>query len=173
MVVFLIGYMGSGKSTIGRRLSKRLGWKFVDMDKYIETKCDMSINEIFEIKGEEWFRDVESAVLCDFSEQEDVIVATGGGAPCFGDNMQIMNRLGLTIYLSVLPSELYNRLQYGLSKRPKIKDLSDEELYEFIESNLMSRAPFYNTSSIIIDCDGFNEVAITTKLEECLAVTCK
>ena len=109
--VFLIGYMGAGKTTVGRLLARRAGLTFIDLDHYIESRFHKAVPAIFAEKGEAAFRDMERRMLHEVAEFEDVLVSTGGGAPCFFDNMAFMNTHGTTVYLKVSVEELANRLE--------------------------------------------------------------
>ncbi len=142
--------MGSGKSTAGRQLAKRLGYDFVDTDSRIMERFGMSINEIFDRLGEDAFRNEETRLLKELVSERDLVVSTGGGLPCYGDNMDIINRHGVSIYLKASPAALYNRLSSRKHKRPLIRDLSDEELKMFIENKLKEREPFYNKARHVI-----------------------
>lgn len=170
MIVFLVGYMGSGKSCIGQRVANHLDWKFVDMDNLIESKADLSISEIFSIKGEAWFRDLERETLQEFKDENNIIVATGGGVPCFGDNMEVMKQIGVTIYLKVSPENLFTRLERGRANRPKIKGLDDVELMDFIKTTLPQREEFYDKSSFLINCNGVSEEYIATHINRYLEI---
>lgn len=143
--IFLIGYMGSGKSAMGRLLAKSLGLQFYDLDSYIEGKYHLTIAQIFEHEGEERFREKERMCLHELGELEDVVIATGGGAPCFFDNMNFMNQKGHTLYLDLSVSQLQTRLESSRAGvRPLLKNKSSQELQDFIEVNLMKRMPFYS-----------------------------
>lgn len=144
MRIFLIGYMGSGKSTLGRRLAKHLNVQFVDMDHYIEERNYKTIPQIFEEEGEAEFRKKERKALEELSEFTDIIIATGGGAPCFFDNIDIMNKAGKTIYLNINPEILAERLMKSKTERPLIKGKSREELVAFIDETLRKRHEFYS-----------------------------
>lgn len=144
MRVYLIGYMGSGKSTLGRRLSKHLNVQFIDMDHYIEERNCKTIPQIFEEEGEAEFRKKERKALEELSEFTDIVIATGGGAPCFFDNIELMNNSGKTIYLNINPEILANRLMKSKTERPLIKGKSKEELINFIDTTLKKRNEFYS-----------------------------
>jgi len=141
--IYLTGFMGCGKSTVGRMLAPALKWRFIDLDKYIEDKEGRTIPEIFAAEGESFFRQLENEALQDIVSMEDVVVATGGGAPCFLNNMQLMNESGLTVYLKVAPEELFLRLGPGKTERPLLAGKSDEELIAFIREKLGEREPWY------------------------------
>ena len=150
MKIYLIGFMGSGKSTIGRKLANHLHFDFVDLDRLIEIKAGMSIAEYFNAHGEEKFREFERDVLRQSVFPENTIIATGGGAPCYFNNMAWMNETGKTVYLSLEPKALANRLENAKVQRPLIKGLSGEELVNFIKLKLGSREPFYHEAQFIV-----------------------
>lgn len=143
MRIYLIGYMGCGKSTLGKRLSKHMGLQFIDMDHYIEKRNCKTVPQLFEEFGEDGFRQRERNALEELSEFTDVVIATGGGAPCFFDNIDLMNRTGKTIYLNIHPKILATRLLKSKTERPLIKGKSREELIEFIDETLRKRNEFY------------------------------
>lgn len=157
MLIFLIGYMGSGKTTIGRGLARRLGLRFIDMDAEVESRAGMSVSEIFAAQGEAEFRRQEQTVLQALAEEKDAVVATGGGTPCFFDNMEVMNAAGLTIYLKMGPEKLVSRLTNGIAKRPLLRDKTPEQLLDFIAGNLESREPFYGRAKIVMACDTMSD----------------
>ena len=136
--------MGCGKSTLGRRLAKHAGLQFVDMDHYIEERNCKTIPQIFAEEGEAEFRNKERKALEELSEFTDVVIATGGGAPCFFDNMDLMNRTGKTIYMDIDPPILASRLLASKTERPLIKGKSEKELVQFIGETLERRNPFYS-----------------------------
>ena len=141
--IFLIGYMGSGKTTLGRGVESRTHIAFIDLDEYIEGKEGKTIKEIFKEEGEVGFRNKERDSLRELSEREDVVVACGGGTPCFYDNMEIMNSRGETIWLDASVEILHRRLKEGRAQRPLIANLSDEELKGYIKESLEKRKPYY------------------------------
>ena len=146
--IFLIGYMGCGKSTMGRAVSQLTGVPFIDLDNYIEGRYHMSVKEIFAKHGEEGFRDIERRMLQEVADFEDVIVACGGGTPCFFDNMEYMNAHGTTVFLNTPIPRLHSRLMRGRHKRPLIANKSDEELLEFIKTALATRLEHYAKAQI-------------------------
>ena len=164
MTIYLIGYMCSGKTTLGTLLKEIAGVTFTDLDQYIEAKEGCSIIEIFSRKGEEEFRNIERATLKEVTEKVGGVIATGGGTPCFFDNMEYMKENGKVIYLNCSRQELLERLKIYKATRPLLKDKNDEELKEFIENSLPKREPFYNNASIVIDADPLSteEGAIAT-----------
>jgi len=150
MKIFLIGFMGCGKSTLGRRLASSLNLTFIDLDTFLEEKYYRTIPQIFEEEGEDGFRKKERNVLEEVSSFDDVIIATGGGAPCFFDNMELMNNSGFCVFLDVETQTLVNRLIIARIERPLIKGKSPEELYEFIEMMMLKRRPFYQKARYIL-----------------------
>ena len=164
MTIYLIGYMCSGKTTLGTLLKEIADVIFTDLDQYIEAREGKTINEIFAKKGEAEFRKMERAALKDVTETIGGVIATGGGTPCFFDNMEYMKANGSVIYLNCSRGELFERLKIYKATRPLLKDKSDEEIKEFIENSLPKREPFYNNASIIIDADPLSteEGAIAT-----------
>lgn len=151
--IFLIGYMGSGKTTLGRNVAKKLGLEFIDLDIFIESRYHSSIREIFEKKGEESFRKIERSILHEISEFQNVIVACGGGTPCHFDNMDFMCNHGLTIYLNTSIETLFKRLSItsAKEKRPLLTGKSNDELKQFITDALKAREPFYAQARISFD----------------------
>ena len=141
--IFLIGYMGAGKTTLGRALAEETGLQFIDLDCYIEKRYCKTISQIFAEKGEEEFRNIEKRMLHETGEFENVIISTGGGTPCFFDNIQYMNTQGTTVFLDVPLERLFIRLSIARCKRPLIKEKSDDELRAFIAEQLEKRAPYY------------------------------
>ena len=150
--IFLVGYMGSGKTAMGKLLAKRLGLTFIDLDSYIENKFRCTIANIFQQDGEAAFREIEKKFLHEVAEIEDVVIATGGGAPCFFDNMDFMNRRGETIYIKLTPEHLAKRLSSSKAGvRPLIRDKSGEVLLQYITQTLKNREPYYMQSKRIIE----------------------
>lgn len=150
MRIYLVGYMGCGKSTIGRKLAKLLSLNFIDLDKYIEERYFKTIPLIFEEEGEKNFREKEQRSLHEVSQFEDVVVSTGGGAPCFFDNMEVMNSTGITVYISPDTEILAGRILKSKNERPLVSGKSKEELIVFINEALIKRSPFYEQAKIII-----------------------
>jgi shikimate kinase len=151
MIIFLIGFMGSGKSTTGKKLAMRLGYAYLDTDSQIVSKFGMSVNEIFDRLGEEKFRDAEFRLLNELIRRKNIVVSTGGGFPCLGENMEIINRYGFSIYLKVSPSDLYQRLSTRKQKRPLIRDLSDADLKRYIDQKLAERESYYSRARHTVD----------------------
>jgi len=143
--------MGSGKSTAGKKLASLLGWTFTDLDKSIEEFAGKSIPEIFEQQGEDYFRKIESELLRNIRTHTNAVISTGGGAPCYNDNMGFMLDTGLTIYLRLTPLQLRSRLGGPNDDRPLIKGLGPVELLAYIEKKLSEREDVYNRSEMIVD----------------------
>ena len=148
--------MGCGKSTIGRKVAALMGMNFIDLDKYIEERNFKSVPDIFAQEGEKAFREKERLALQEVAQFEDIVIGTGGGAPCFFDNMQQMNEAGITIYLAPDNEILAYRLLKSKTERPLIAGKSREELMAFIAAALEKRAPVYEQSKIVIR--GINDV---------------
>jgi shikimate kinase len=148
-IIYLIGFMGSGKSTVGRKLAASLSWSFVDLDRKIEEKAGKSIASIFSQDGEKIFRETESEVLRNLDIKVNTVVSTGGGTPCHGDNMDYMKGTGLTVYLKMEPAQLAGRLLESSKERPLLKEISDEDLPSFISDKLALREKWYNRADII------------------------
>jgi shikimate kinase len=151
--IFLIGYMGAGKTTVGKVLSRQMGLSFIDLDNYIEVRFHKTISRIFQEKGEEGFREMERKMLHEVAMFENVLISTGGGIPCYLDNMDFMNASGTTVYLRVSVEELAKRLATGRNVRPVLQMRSGEELKAFIAGNLAEREPFYNRATLIFDAE--------------------
>lgn len=153
MRLFIIGYAGSGKSTIARRLTHDTGIRSVDTDKLVEQRVGASIADIFLYEGEEYFREAERSAIESIAAEGDVIVATGGGLPTWRDNMEWMNDEGVTIYLRRTAEQILKRLSdYGRQKRPMFRGKSDEELLEFMTQQMADRERYYAKAQYIIDC---------------------
>lgn len=156
MRIFLIGFMGSGKSKRGRKLAAELGYAFEDMDDCIEKEEAATIPELFLNKGEEYFRLAEHKVLLNLLRLDNVVISTGGGAPCYFDAMHRMNECGVTIYLKGSPAFLAERLQNSQKKRPLIENLRGEELVQFIDKKLKEREPVYAKAKYIVEAIGLH-----------------
>lgn len=142
--IFLIGFMGTGKSYWGERWAKNLDLSFFDLDKLVEDHEGRSVSDIFEKYGEEHFRKIETAILRQFDKKDNYILACGGGTPCFEDNMKWMNKEGITIYLKASPGEILERVLTDQKTRPLIKNLNKSELLFFIEQKLREREHYYS-----------------------------
>lgn len=149
--VILIGYMGAGKTTVGKALAKELGLPFYDLDWYIETRMHCKVKDIFDERGEEGFRKIERNMLHEVAEFENVVISCGGGTPCFYDNMEYMNAQGTVVYLKCSPEVLFKHLKMGKGVRPLLLGKNDEELMAFITEQLKKREEFYLKADNIVD----------------------
>lgn len=165
MRIYLIGYMGSGKTSIGKKLSKAFMMNFIDLDIYIEEITGKKISMIFETNGEQYFRKIEQQLLQKVSQKEDTIIAAGGGTACERINMDLMNRSGLTIYLEMEAKELYERLVIQKKNRPLIARLSDKDLMAYIEMSLETRLKYYSMAKYTIRSNN-----ITKAVERCSGI---
>lgn len=170
--IFLTGYMGAGKTTLGKALAAKLKIPFIDLDWYMEERLHKTVGELFTEKGEAGFRELERTMLHEVAEFEDVIISTGGGAPCFFDNMEFMNRQGQTVFLNVCPDVLFRRLRIAKQQRPILQNKKDEELKEFIVTALHNREQFYHQAQYIFDADELEDrhqiAASVQRLQELL-----
>ena len=151
MIVFLIGFMGSGKTTIGKKLANKLKFDFIDLDAEIENDAQLSITNIVNQKGESYFRSIEQQKLVEVCAHKNLVLSCGGGTPCFNNNMELMNSTGLTLYLQLSPEALFSRLILSQEKRPLISNLNEAELLEFIKLKLKERETFYLKSNLIVN----------------------
>lgn len=149
--IFLIGFMGSGKTTLGRKLAARLNYPFYDLDHLLEEQAGMSITEYFSSFGETAFRLAESEVLKTTAYPENAVISTGGGLPCFFDNMDWMKAKGTTLYIKLSPKTLASRLEHGKEARPLLRDKHGDELVAFIGEKLAERENFYLQAQIVAD----------------------
>lgn len=149
--IILIGYMGSGKTTVGKALSKETGMMFYDLDWYIESRMRKTVAQIFAEKGEKGFRKIEHNMLHEVAEFENVIISCGGGTPCFFDNIDYINQQGEVVYLKATPEVLYRHLLMGKTERPLIKNKTPEELVAYITEQVAKREEFYNKARYTLD----------------------
>ena len=151
--IFLTGYMGAGKTTLGKAFARKLNLPFVDLDWYMEERFHKTVGELFVERGEAGFRELEKNMLHEVGAFEDVVISTGGGAPCFYDNMDFMNRNGKTVFLNVHPDVLFRRLRVAKQQRPILQGKQDDELKEFIIRALEKRTPFYSQAQYVFNAD--------------------
>jgi shikimate kinase len=164
--IYLIGFMGSGKSTTGKNLASDLGWHFIDLDELISHYLKKSIDEIFILSGEKTFRQYESDILHNLTLKGDTVISVGGGAPCFFDNMDFMKKTGEVVYLKMTPSQLKNRLIADNKPRPLLKGLNESELEKFIEFRLTEREIYYLQAGVIVDASIGDVNNLTEKLAQ-------
>ncbi len=165
--IILVGYMGSGKTTVGRQLAMALGVSFYDLDWYIEMRYRRSVAQIFRESGEDGFRQLEHNMLHEVAEFENVVLSCGGGTPCYFDNMQYMNSLSETVYLKASPEVLAAHLKMARVERPLIKNKNGEDLLEYIRESLTQREPFYMQAKHVLNVDlldNYEKIAITIDL---------
>lgn len=160
MKLFLLGFMGSGKSHWGRIWSRIAGMPFYDLDDMIEKTEQLSIADIFEKKGDSRFREMEYAALRSFEGQHSGVIACGGGTPCFGENLSWMNANGITVYLEATPNQIHQRVLEEMPKRPLLKNVNPAELLLFIEQKLKEREPFYRQAKFTLHVTELNNNSI-------------
>ena len=160
--------MGCGKSTTGRRVAKRLEVAYADTDAMIEQREGASVNDIFYYEGETYFRAAERKVLEDLiAADEDMIISTGGGLPTWGDNMELMNGAGVTVWIDRSAEQTAKRLSpHGRQKRPKLRGLSDEELVDFMQRNMTERKPCYSKAMHHIEVDTLGDYELCDRIVE-------
>lgn len=156
--IFLVGYMGSGKTTLGKAYARVNALEFIDLDWYIEERMHKMVSELFAERGEEGFRELERKMLHEVGEFEDIMVACGGGTPCFYDNMDYMNGVGDTVFLDVSPEVLFRRLKIAKAKRPLLAGKTDAELMDFIVKALEKRLPFYTRASFRFNAEELENI---------------
>ncbi|MBM6992823.1 MAG: shikimate kinase [Prevotella sp.] len=172
--IILVGYMGSGKTTVGKALSADLGMPFYDLDWYIESRMHKTVKQIFDTRGEEGFREIERNMLHEVAEFENVIISCGGGTPCFFDNMDYINQQGESVYLKCSPEVLHRHLKMGKTVRPLLLNKTHEEVENFIREQLVVREPHYSKAKHTVDVtlmDNYDKIKITVaKLKEALHI---
>ena len=151
--VILIGFMGAGKTTVGKALGKALGVTFYDLDWYIETRMRKTVKQLFDEQGEEGFRKIEHNMLHEVAEFENVVISCGGGTPCFYDNMEYLNQQGDTFYLKASPEVLYQHLKMARGVRPLLLNKTPEEVQVYIREELARREQFYGKAKHILNID--------------------
>lgn len=166
MKIVLLGYMASGKSTIGREISKKLDMKFIDLDDYVSKRENRSISEIFKVKGEIYFRRIESLYLSEIlNSKGNFILSLGGGTPCYSNNMElILNSEASSIYIKTSIKTIVSRLTAEKSKRPLVADLENDKLTEFVAKHLFERRFFYEQATITMNTEDKSAKEITTEL---------
>ena len=164
MRVYLVGFMGSGKTTIGYQLSRALHMPFIDIDQYITNKYEKTVQEIFDQHGEAHFRELEKSALYDSFQFPNAVISTGGGTPCFFDNINQMNNNGMTFYLKLPQEVILNRLQKSMRERPLVKDKSDEELKQVIRDLFETRRKYYEKAHYAVDAANKNALHYITRI---------
>lgn len=148
--VFLLGYMGCGKSTVAKKLATKLKYVFLDTDAVIESMTGKSIAQIFSEEGEDAFRILEKSVIQSLASRTNTVIATGGGAPCFHDNLSVMNKSGITVYIKMQPESLASRIIASKTDRPVLQRISNDDLPVYIHKHLSDRERFYNKAHLIV-----------------------
>lgn len=149
-IIFLIGFMGSGKTTLGKKLAKKLNLPFMDSDSEIEKRTGKTISDLFSEFGEDHFRQIEERFILNIEEDFQGVIAVGGGLPCFRNNLEILKQLGRVVYLKRTPKELLHRLINAKKERPLIADKSPDELLDFINMMYEKRSQFYEQADLIL-----------------------
>lgn len=164
--IILIGYMGAGKTTVGKQLADNLGLMFYDLDWYITSRMHRTVAQIFEKSGEEGFRKMEHNMLHEVAEFENVVLSCGGGTPCFFDNMDYLNQQGETVYLKATPEVLYAHLKMGKTVRPLLLNKTPEEVEAFVKEQLAQREPYYLKAKHVLDVnllDSYDKIQTSVK----------
>lgn len=173
--IIIIGYMGAGKTTVGRALAAELGIEFYDLDWYIENRMRKTVKQLFDEVGEEGFRKIEHNMLHEVAEFENVVISCGGGTPCFFDNMAYMNQQGDTVYLKASPEILYKHLKMGKSVRPLLLNKTPEEVQVFITEQLANREPYYSRAKYTVNVnlmDNHDKIRMSVeKVKQLLSLT--
>ncbi len=165
MLVYLIGFMGSGKSTAGKKLANKLGFEFIDLDYLIEQDTGLSISEYFEKFGEEKFRELEGKMLHKTSLLDKAVISTGGGTPCFFDNMDTINKNGVSVYLKTDIPLIMSRLKGEKNQRPLIQNKTDEELRTYLSDLLAVREKYYEQAHIVVGAKSLNISSLANKIK--------
>ena len=166
--IYLVGYMGAGKTTAARRLAHRLGWETVDTDALFEEKYKMSVCDFFNKYDEALYRKLESEVLKATESLESTVISTGGGTACYFDNMEWMNQHGLTVFMRISPQAAVDRVIHSRHKRPLVEGKSEEELTEFVNRHYASRMPFYEQAKITVKSEDLDVEGMMNLIKEIL-----
>ena len=166
--VFLIGFMGCGKSTFGKKLANQIGWDFIDLDNYIEEKEGKSIPLIFEENGEGYFRNLETKFLKEVIGLNSCVISCGGGTPCFKSNMDLIKKNGASVYMKLSPAVLNERLKSEKSKRPLIASMTDSKMLTFIHDKLNERSEFYKRAQFIFNNEFESEEKFINRINDFL-----
>ena len=166
--IVLVGFPGSGKSTVGRRLASRLSLPFYDTDSYFETKYHITVSDFFSKYGEDFFRICEKSVLEELLSLPPCVIATGGGLPCHGDAMQLINESALSVYIKLSQKSLFDRLLHSKKVRPLLFGKTSEELLAYIEETLLQREVFYSRATICVKGENMDVDALVSSLQKLL-----
>lgn len=172
--IIILGYMGAGKTTVGKALAQNLKMEFYDLDWYIESRMRKTVKQIFDERGEAGFRKIEYNLLHEVAEFENIILSCGGGTPCFFDNIDYLNRQGETVYLKATPEVLYGHLKMGKTVRPLLLGKTPDEVKVFIRQQLQEREPFYSKAKHTLDVnlmDNYEKIKISVdRLKKLLGI---
>ncbi|MCX6231465.1 MAG: shikimate kinase [Bacteroidetes bacterium] len=169
MRIILVGFMSSGKTTVGRYLARKANMELIDIDEAFESRYKMSITSFFDLFGEAKFRELEHQILLDSFKHDNCIIATGGGTPCFFDNMNLIKENGISVYLKLHINSIVHRLLHTKKQRPLIKNLNPEELVEYVSKQINYRESFYNQAQFIYHLENKKPNEVYSLLKECLA----
>ena len=164
--IYIVGYMGAGKTTAARRLAQRLGWEVADTDALFEEKYKISVNDFFNKYDEPLYRKLESEVLKSTESLENVVISTGGGTACYFDNMEWMNQHGLTVFMRISPQAAVDRVIHSRHKRPLVEGKSEAELTEFVNKHYASRLPFYEQAKITVKSEDLDVEGMMNTIKE-------
>ena len=164
--IYLIGYMGAGKSTAAKRLANRLGWEHYDTDALFEEKYHISVDDFFHKYDEALFRKLESKILQSTENLENAVISTGGGTPCFNDNMAWMNEHGTTAFLKISPQTAVSRIRLSKKKRPLAAGKTETELAAFVGKHYGSRMPFYEQAQYVVKGEDLDIEALLALLQK-------
>jgi len=167
MRIFIIGYMGAGKSTVGKKLANKLDVTFVDLDDAFEAKYRYSIPSFFDHFGEEKYREFENECLKEIiTDHEKAVISTGGGTACFNDNISLMNDEGTTVYIKMHPKSLAERLNRARRLRPVVRDIQNDDMQKFVEEQLLERSPYYEQAMITIKGESIDIEELMKNLDD-------
>ena len=166
--IYLVGYIGAGKSTAAKRLANRLGWEVADTDEMFEEKYRISVDDFFQKYDEPLYRKLESEILKSTESSEHVVIATGGGTACYYDNMEWMNRHGCTVFMRISPQAAVDRVLHSRHKRPLARGKSEAELMEYVNWHYASRLPFYEQAQLTVKSEDFDLDGLLSNLEPLL-----
>ena len=166
--IFLLGFMGCGKTTFGKKLAKHIGWDYIDLDNYIEEKEGKSIPTIFKENGETYFRTLETKFLKELTSLHSCVISCGGGTPCFNDNMNEILEKGASVYMKLSAHILNERLKLEKSKRPLIAEMSNTKMFEFIQKKLKERVKYYERAKFTFDAQLESEETFINRINHFL-----
>ena len=163
--IYLVGYMGAGKTTAAKRLAHRLGWEVADTDALFEEKYRISIDDFFQKYDEPLYRKLESEILKSTESLDKVVISTGGGTACYFDNMDWMNQHGLTVFMRISPTAAVDRVLHSRHKRPLARGKTEAELMEFVSQHYAARMPFYERAQITVKSEDFDLEGLVLLIE--------